>query len=161
MQKNHLVFMKSVVAAAIVLVTAGALSAPAEKKSESAAPGKDAPKKPREIRLSVFEIPRSPAEGRDPFFPRKTSAVATPQQATPTTPAVVIDPSSLVLNGITSPPRRTAMINGHTFEVGEEADLRLPTGGKLLLKCEEITDEGAKVLINGILRRELRLRNGI
>ena len=160
MKKINLISRKSLAIAMIALAARGALGGTDEKKKQPSPPDKEELKKAREIPLSVFVIPRTPAEGRDPFFPRKTGVISTPQQPT-TAPAIAVDPGSLVLNGITSPPRRTAMINGYTFEQGEEHDLRMPAGGKLLIKCEEITDEGAKVLINGILRRELRLRNGI
>jgi hypothetical protein len=159
MPQHHFNSIKPILTAIFVLAAAAAMAAPVEKKKDAAGSIKEEPKKAREIALSVFVIPRTPAEGRDPFFPRKTATISSPQQ--PNVAPVTVDTSSLVLNGITSPPRRTAMINGHTFEQGEEAPLRLPAGGKLLVKCEEITDEGAKVLINGNLRRELRLRNGI
>jgi hypothetical protein len=65
-----------------------------------------------------------------------------------------------VLNGITSPPKRTAMINGRTFEPGEEGEVRLPAGGKMLIKVEEIKSESAVILVGG-QRRELRLRAGV
>ena len=39
-----------------------------------------------------------------------------------------------MLNGITSPPKRTAMINGRTFETGESGEVKLPTGAKALIK---------------------------
>ena len=78
----------------------------------------------------------------------------------PPNPNAPVDVSSFVLNGITSPPKRTAMINGRTFEAGEEGEVRLPSGGKAMIKCEEIRSDSAVILFNGV-RRELRLRFGL
>jgi hypothetical protein len=52
------------------------------------------------------------------------------------------------------------MINGRTFEAGEEGEVRLPSGGKAMIKCEEIRSDSAVILFNGV-RRELRLRFGL
>jgi hypothetical protein len=106
------------------------------------------------IPQSIFIIPSTPKEGRNPFFPQ--SATAAPPLRLTEAP---LDTSGLVLNGITSPPKRTAMINGRTFEPGEEADVKMPSGAKVLIKCEEIRAESAVILIMG-QRRELRLRAG-
>lgn len=113
-----------------------------------------------EIPLSVFVVPQTPAEGRDPFFPRVREAAPVVAPVKDTAPAA-IDTSALVLNGITGPPRRSAMINGRTFEKGEEAEVRGLGGTKFLVKCEEINDETIVIIIDGTLRRELRLRAGL
>jgi hypothetical protein len=112
-----------------------------------------------QIPQSVFVVPSQPSDGRNPFFPQSRVGF---QAAPPSTKPHenVIDTSSIVLNGITSPPKRTAMINGRTFEVGEAGEVRLPNGAKALIKCEEIKTESAIILING-QRRELRLRAGV
>ena len=109
-----------------------------------------------EIPQSVFAIPTSPHEGRNPFFPQ--SVVAAP--VIPPRGNAALDFSSIVLNGITSPPKRTAMINGRTFEAGEEGEVKLAGGGKAMIKCEEIRADSAVIIING-QRRELRLRFGL
>jgi hypothetical protein len=109
------------------------------------------------IPQSVFNIPNQPSEGRNPFFPQSTIKVAPPTKLNPENP---LDTTSIVLNGITSPPKRTAMINGRTFEPGEEGEVRLPAGGKMLIKVEEIKSESAIILVGG-QRRELRLRAGV
>ncbi|HTL58756.1 MAG TPA: hypothetical protein VL361_23920 [Candidatus Limnocylindrales bacterium] len=109
-----------------------------------------------EIPLSKFDIPASPRDGRNPFFPQ--SAIVAPIVASK--PNAALDFSSIVLNGITSPPKRTAMINGRTFERGEEGEVRLPSGAKVLIKCEEIRADSAIIFSNG-QRRELRLRFGL
>jgi hypothetical protein len=109
-----------------------------------------------EIPQSVFTMPTNPGEGRNPFFPHSVFAApkVTPKATTPS------DFSSIVLNGITSPPKRTAMINGRTFEAGEEGEVKLAGGGKALIKCEEIRADSAIIVVNG-QRRELRLRFGL
>jgi hypothetical protein len=108
------------------------------------------------IPQSVFTIASQPSEGRNPFFPQSTVRVVVPRinKENP------VDTTSIVLNGITSPPRRTAMINGRTFEPGEEGEIKLPGGGKQLIKCEEIKAESAIIAVGG-QRRELRLRSGV
>jgi len=110
---------------------------------------------PAEIPQSVFVISGNPRECRNPFFPRS----ATPAPA-PKSNAGAVDARSIMLNGITSPPKRTAMINGTTFEQGEEHELRLPGGSRMLIKCEEIRDDSAIILVSGV-RRELKLRSGV
>jgi hypothetical protein len=114
-----------------------------------------------EIPGSVFVVPQNAIEGRDPFFPR-SSRVAPAPATTPTeTAPATLDISSLVLNGITGPPRRLAMINGRTFEKGEEGEVRGLGGTRFLVKCEEISDESVIVIVNGDVRKELRLRSGL
>jgi hypothetical protein len=68
-----------------------------------------------------------------------------------------IDLSSVVLNGLTGPPKRLAMINGRTFEAGESGEVRLPGGAKLQIQCEEIKDDSVTIVAAGE-RKELRLR---
>lgn len=111
---------------------------------------------PVEIPQSVFVIPSNPKDGRNPFFPQSLTAtpVVKPREG------ASVDLSGVVLNGITSPPRRTAMINGRTFEPGEEGEVRLPSGSKVMIKCEEIRADSTVIQING-MRRELRLRFGL
>lgn len=105
---------------------------------------------------SIFIIPSQPSEGRNPFFPQSTTQVVAPK-ITRDTPA---ESFTFFLNGITSPPRRTAMINNRTFEPGEEGEVRMPNGGKVLIKCEEIKADSAVISVSG-QRRELKLRSGL
>ena len=89
---------------------------------------------------SVFEIPASPKDGRNPFFPRsKTEAPVVAQKA------AVVESVSFVLNGITSPPKRTAMINGRTFEVGEAGEVKFANGMRVSIRCVEIRDDAATI----------------
>jgi hypothetical protein len=113
-----------------------------------------------EIPKSEFIIPTTPAEGRDPFFPKSTrlfhTTVVTTQVATKQ-PSVQVD---LVLKGISGGAgRRLAIINTRTFEVGEEHDL--PTAsGRVRIRCLEIAGDSVTVQVGGE-QRVLRLRPGI
>jgi hypothetical protein len=129
----------------------GAEPAPRPKAPTPAA---SAPAAEPEVPKSVFEFPRNPREGRNPFFPESQANVEQPK------PKNTVAPMVFVLNGITSPPRRTAMINGRTFEPGESGDVRLSGGTKVTIKCTEIGDASAVIMV-GNERRELRLRAGI
>jgi hypothetical protein len=140
-----------------LLLAPAALSADGPKSAPAPGAGTatNSPASLTEIPLSLFVIPSTPKEGRNPFFPQSVLAAPAvkPKEAT-------VDTGAIVLNGITSPPKRTAMINGRTFELGEEGEIRMPSGGKLLIKCEQIKDDSAIIVVSGI-RRELRLRMGV
>lgn len=124
-------------------------STPATITDESAVHG--------EITQSTFVIPATAKDGRNPFFPNSTVAMPAPSQQSrkPT-----VDVSSYVLNGITSPPKRTAMINGRTFEQGEEGEVRIFGGAKSLVKCIEIKDDCAIISVNG-QQMQLKMRAGL
>lgn len=139
----------SLAAAMVTASVAADSGANATKSKGSASQWKAA--KLGEIPQSVFN-----AGGRNPFFPNSTmgapvAPVAKNSSASP------VEPGAFVLNGITSPPRRTAMINGRTFEPGEEGEIKLPTGSKVLVKVAEIRDDSAIIIVSGV-RRELRLK---
>jgi hypothetical protein len=104
---------------------------------------------------SVFIVPTSPKQGLNPFFPRSTFKVS-PTESKPDP----IDTSAVVLNGLTSPPRATAMINGRTFEPGESGEIKLRNGAKVLVRCLEIKTD-VVVAIIGAQRCELRLRHAL
>ena len=111
----------------------------------------------QEIPQSVFLIPVTPKDGRNPFFPE--SAQIVPQITKPK--GDQFGDQAFVLNGMTpSGPRRTAMINGRTFEIGESGEVRLPSGTKLLIKCEEIKVDSVIISVDG-QRREIRMRFGL
>ena len=109
-----------------------------------------------EIPQSVFVIPSSPKEGRNPFFPGSVAAAAEVQ--TPSKNGAAIEPAAFVLNGITSPPKRMAMINGRSFETGETGDVKLPNGQRITIRCLEIHDDRVVIMIAG-QKRELQLRS--
>ena len=111
-----------------------------------------APESPK----SVFGMPRTPQEGRDPFFPNspRLFANSTPKLATPTAVAPVAE---LVLKGISGPiHQRLAIINNRTFSAGETADVRTPNG-MVRVRCLEIRDDSVVIQVSGE-RRELHLR---
>ncbi len=140
----------------LALAVLSGRAAPA--KTQAAPPASQAPAAAGqpETPQSIFVIPASPKEGRNPFFPRSTVGV----QATIPKPGT-LDNSAFVLNGIVpNGPRRTAMINSRTFEVGEEGEVRLANGAKVLIKCAEIKGTSVTILIGG-QPRELRLRGAL
>jgi hypothetical protein len=151
----------STISIAIVLVLLGSVFVRASSKDAQAKAASrlalsihSVPEVP--IPPSVFILPGQPGEGRNPFFPQSSVRVVVPK----TNSEAPFETYSFVLNGITSPPKRTAMINGRTFEPGEEGEVRLPSGAKMMIKCEEIKAESAIINFGG-QRRELRLRSGV
>ena len=84
------------------------------------------------------------------------------QQQAPVKPTQpVADVSELILNGIVpSGPVRTAMINGRTFEEGEEGAVTLRDGQKLPVKVDQIKEDSVMVTVRG-QHRELHLRRGL
>jgi hypothetical protein len=66
----------------------------------------------------------------------------------------------LKLIGISGPPNhRLPIINGRTFEVGEEAEVNTPNG-KVSVKCLEVKGDVVTVIVNGE-RQILKLRQGL
>ncbi|HEY5911284.1 MAG TPA: hypothetical protein VJA21_11845 [Verrucomicrobiae bacterium] len=119
---------------------------------------------PVEIPKSVFAVPNSARDLRNPFFPQAfVQPTPTPQpvRTGQPQPPPKVETSVFVLNGITaSGPKPTAMINSHTFEAGETGEVKLASGAKVLVKCEEIRNESVIILADG-QRRELKLRFGL
>ena len=113
---------------------------------------------------AVFTKPSGPAEGKDPFYPKSVypylGVEKTPEipKQTPTPTIVDVD---VKLNGISgTKDRPLAIINGHTFEAGEEWEVNVGAGTKAHVKCVEIKPEGVLIFVNG-QRRDLKLRGGI
>jgi len=112
------------------------------RPAAAAAPAEPEPAK------SVFRIPATPQEGRDPFFPQSTRTrrpvvVPTASNAAP----VVI--AELELKGISGPMgHRFAIINNRTFETGEEGEVSTNVG-RVRLTCKEIKDDAVRVLLAG------------
>ena len=112
------------------------------------------PAAPEVVTRSVFVIPKSPKEGRDPFFPNSTRPYETVAAARPHTG----DVSSLVLKGISGPPdHRLAIINNHTFGAGDEANIVTPQG-PIHIRCIEVKT-GSVVIESGGQRHELNYAN--
>ena len=97
---------------------------------------------------SVFTLPASTQEGRDPFFPESTRTVETPQAN-----AHSVEISSLKVPGISGTPGHLfAIINNHTFAAGEEGDVKTATG-IVHIRCVEIQNSAVVVEINGQIHR--------
>ncbi len=147
--------------AGLSLAVPSKTSKPSAAATRSATVSKDATNALAEVEIpqSVFIIPANPKEGRNPFFPRSTTGVEAPKAKQ--TAAAVVDTSSIVLNGITPHPTPMVMLNGQTFEKGEEHEVKLPGGKKVMVKCEEIRADSAIILVNGTQRRELQLKSAL
>lgn len=145
--------------AALALCGTFALRAPAadeparsEATATASAATNSAPSQPV-IPKSVFVIPPSSGEGKDPFFPNLRDQIS----AGPKKPGEKASPADLTLQGISgSPEHRLAIINGHSFAAGEEADALVP-GGRIHIRCVEIRTNSVTIEIGGI-SRELRFR---
>jgi hypothetical protein len=94
---------------------------------------------------SVFNQPTSSKEGRDPFFPESNRAVV--EMAPSATHSVEI--TALKVRGISGAAGHLlAIINNHTFAVGEEGDVKT-TAGPVHVRCLEIQNNAVVVEING------------
>ena len=103
---------------------------------------------------AVFVQPRTKDEGRDPFYPKSTRPFAN-------APAPVVVRVDLKLQGISGPPNhRLPIINGRTFEVGEEAEVPTPYG-KVSIKCIQVKGDTVIVQLPNGERQELKLRGGL
>jgi hypothetical protein len=108
------------------------------------------PAAPEAVLRSVFVVPTNPKEGRDPFFPNSNRPYERAQAGQPH----VGDITALVLKGISGPPdRRLAIINNHTFGVGDEENIVTPQG-TIHVRCIEIKT-GSVVIESGGQRHEL------
>ena len=107
--------------------------------------------------LSVFVLPHNPQEGRDPFYPKSmrpynsVSPVITTNAAPMT---IVADLKLKALSGSTD--RRLALVNNHTFEAGEEAEV-VTSNGRMRVRCIEIRPDSVLMQV-GPERRELHLK---
>jgi len=93
------------------------------------------PKAKLEIQPSVFNVPTTPSEGRDPFFPASPRVFTTNPVNQPSGPAL----TDLTLKSIVgNPPRVLAIINNHTFATGDEGDITTKSGQRLHIRCVDI-----------------------
>lgn len=102
---------------------------------------------------SVFILPGSPKEGRDPFYP----ASSRPYQAAvlPTAKTMDLNLDLLVMQGISgAPPNRLVIINKRTFAEGDSSEVST-SQGRIRVHCLEINDHTALIEVNG-QRHELR-----
>jgi hypothetical protein len=102
-----------------------------------------------EIQQSVFDYPNNPSEGRDPFFPVSTRVyISNPENQT-RGPSL----TELILRSILGTPLRAfAIINNHTFAVGDDGDVTTKTGQRLHIHCVDINPKAgtATVEANGL-----------
>ena len=158
--KSYSGFACVCVCAVTVLFSIAAPSAPPPKEALKKPDSKPAATPDVAIPLSVFVLPATPSEGRDPFFPKSTRPYASQQPQQPqkgVKPPVVEFP--LTLNGIT-PASKLAMVNGRTFSEGEEGDV-VVNGVRKRIRCLKVKDESAIIeLLPEGERRELKMRLG-
>lgn len=131
-------------------------AAPSRSAAHALATTNAAPAVPK-IPESVFIIPDTPKEGKDPFFPLSTRLRASTVVAS--TKHSAAPPVDLDLKGISgAADHRLAIINNRTFAVGEEGEVTYGSG-RIRITCEEIKDDSVRVLVNG-QERVVRLRPG-
>lgn len=92
-------------------------------------------------------------KGRDPFFPKSTRQSVEPSNDGDAAPTVVLAVKGFSGYG----NHRMAIINDHTFMVGEESEV-VSAGGRIRIRCVEIRDGVAVVTIgNAPQKIELRI----
>ena len=107
-----------------------------------------------QVTRSVFILPSSPKEGRDPFFPDSNRPYEIAAAAKP----VVADVSSLEVRGFSGElANRLVIINNHTFAVGDEGDV-ITSAGRIHLRCIEIRTNSVVIEV-GDQRHELFYSN--
>lgn len=133
-----------------------------EPPARPAASPVEAEATPVVIPRSVFEIPKTPQEGRDPFFPESTRPFGTPAVARTNAPAGTVE---FRLRGLALGDKALATLSTvgpspRTVELaaGEEKEVVLPTG-RVKVRCLEIRADSVIVEVGGT-RRELHLRAG-
>jgi hypothetical protein len=107
---------------------------------------KPAAPKPAPVR-SMFVMPASIHDGRDPFFPESSrpyeDAVASKRS---------VDATVFVIKGLSIVRGRAmVIINNHTFSLGDEGDV-MTTSGRVHIKLAEIRPGVAVVEVNGAKR---------
>lgn len=97
---------------------------------------------------SVFVVPSTIKDGRDPFFPESTRTFENKVVA-----STVFEITSLKYMGLSGTQGRLfAIINNHTFTVGDDGDV-MTTSGRVHIRCVEINVNEVMVEINGQLHR--------
>ena len=115
-------------------------------------PPKAAPAKPAPAH-SVFVLPTSAREGRDPFFPESTR----PYEDSAASKRAV-DANAFAVKGISfEHGRAMVIINNHTFAVGDEGDV-LTANGRMHIRLAEIKATTVVIEVNGVKRE---ISNGV
>ncbi len=95
---------------------------------------------------SVFVMPGSPKDGRDPFFPNSTR----PYESSPSAKNVdntllhTLKIGSIMDGGV---GRVFAVINNHTFAPGEEGSVITDDGQRINIRCLDINASAGTVTI--------------
>ena len=94
---------------------------------------------------SIFILPTTPKEGRDPFFPKSNR----PFEMAPTATNNVPEVTALVVRGISGPPdHRLVIINSTTFAAGDVADV-FTEQGRIRVHCIEIKPRSVIIEVGG------------
>jgi hypothetical protein len=113
-------------------------------------PAKVAPPKPVPAK-SVFVMPASARDGRDPFFPDSTRPY---EENKPANSA--LDENSFSVKGLSvQNGHAMVIINNHTFAVGDEGDV-LTSAGRVHLHLIDIRPNAVVIEVNGS-RREINI----
>jgi len=117
------------------------------------------------IPQSIFRIPKSPKEGRDPFFPDSLRVFGTTTTRTTNAAPTVVNYTLKGLAGAVDARFATIGTTGPggsalsvDLAAGEEREIVTSTG-RVKVRCLEIRED-AVVIEAGGMRRELRLRAG-
>jgi hypothetical protein len=141
----------------LVLLSVTAYSAPASKDAKKAEIKRSTTNSEVVIPLSVFVVPQTPKDGKDPFFPASTRPYVNLQPIVKGQKPQVIE-VPLTLTGII--PLKLAMVNGRTFSEGEEGEV-VVNGTRKKIRCVKVKQECAIVeLLPEGERRELKMRFG-
>lgn len=149
-------------AAIFAIIPGGAVShAAAEPGKTPAASGGSVSNAASYFGQSAFVWPDNKQQGRDPFYPKSEypflrAKPTTPQQPTPSpqAPPTV----ELKLSGISgTPDHRLAIINGKTFEQGEEGEVRVGSA-RISIHVLKIDADMVTVQV-GTQQQVLRLRH--
>jgi hypothetical protein len=94
---------------------------------------------------SVFIMPSSPSEGRDPFFPNSMR----PYEEVVAKHRQPVDLTSLQIKGFSEiAGQRYVIINNHTFAAGDEGDVITPDG-RVHIKCLSVGEDTVMVESGG------------
>lgn len=94
---------------------------------------------------SVFTLPSSPGEGRDPFYPDSMR----PYEDAISKVKRPADLTSLEIKGFSNiGSQRYVIINNHTFGVGDEGDVITPQG-RIHIKCLNVGTDTVMVESGG------------
>lgn len=96
---------------------------------------------------SVFTLPSTPSDGRDPFFPNSMRPY---EQAIVKNKQQRLDVTSLQIKGFSEiAGHRYIIINNHTFSEGDEGDVTT-RDGRFHIHCLAVSSESVLVEANGV-----------